>query len=153
MLTTQQLATLKTDIQSRANLWSNGTQQIGDQEVATFYNTVAEPAVPIWKKDVDITQLNSAVNWSDMAALTQEKQLAYQSMVWANVIDMTDVQVRGGVDAIFGNPSSSRTGILAIGKRNATYLEALFATGGATKISAVYNNSLSASEVSAAING
>jgi hypothetical protein len=151
-MTTAQIATLKADILSRPNLWANGTQQIGNEEVAAFYNSTASPVVNVWKPEVTVQELNSAIAWSDMVLLTQEKQLTYQSMIWNFKIDMTDAQVRSGIDTIFGNPSSSRTGILNVGKRSATYFEALFATGGATKISSLFGYQLSPAEVSAAIN-
>ena len=152
-LTTAQLTTLKADIQSRPSLWANGTQQIGNEEVAAFYNSTASPVVNIWKPAVTVQELNSAIAWSDMVVVTQEKQLAYQSMIWNFSIDMTDAQVRAGIDSIFGAGSASKNGINAIGKRGATYLEALFSTGGATKVSSVFGVQLQAAEVSSAING
>lgn len=153
MLTSAQLAILKTDIQSRPTLWANGTQQISNEEVAAFYNSTASPAVNVWKPEVTVQELNSAIAWSDMVLISQEKQLAYQSMIWNFKIDMTDAQVRSGIDTIFGAGSASKAGINNIGKRNATYLEALFATGGATKVSSLFGYKLQPEEVSAAING
>lgn len=152
-LTTAQLAVLKTDLQSRANLWLNGTQVIGNEETAAFYNSVANPVVNIWKPDVTIQELNSAIAWADMVALPVEKQLTFQSMIWANTIDMTDNQVRTGIDTIFGSGSTSKAGINNVGKKQATYLEALFSTGGATKVSSVYKYQLQPSEVASAIYG
>lgn len=151
-MTTSQLATLKADIFSRPNLWANGTQQIGNEEVAAFYNSTASPVVNVWKPEVSVQELNSAIVWSDMVLLSQEKQLTYQSMIWNFKIDMTDPQVRSGIDAIFGSGSASKTGINNVGKRNATYLEALFATGGATKVSSLFGYKLSGDEVAAALN-
>lgn len=151
-LTQAQLEVLEADIKSRPSLWANGTQQVSNEEVAGFYNSIATPTVNIWKPNLTIRELNSAIAWADMIAISTNSQLAFQSMIWANEIDMTDAQVRAGIDAIFGNPSTSRTGILNVGKRPATYLEALFSTGGATKVSQMYDYKLQPEQVAMALN-
>lgn len=145
-MTPAQLATLKVDIFSR---WP---QQIGNEEIADFYNSVAVPTVNVWKPEVTITELNSAIAWPDMVSLTIEKQLAFQTMIWSFKIDMTDAQVRNGIDTIFGSVSASKAGIVNVGKRPATYLESLFSTGGATKVSQVFGYKLLPSDVAEALN-
>lgn len=150
-MTPAQLAALKADIQARPEFWANDTQLIGDDEIAAFYNLPSDPAVLIWKRDVTINELNSVIAWPDLVALPVEKQLAFQSMIWANTIDMGDPQVRQGIDAIFGNPSTSRSGIINVGRRTATNLEALFSTGSGVRITSMYNRRLMPQEVSAAI--
>lgn len=151
-LTLQQLQTLKADIQSRHALWANGTQQVSNEDVAAFYNSTATPTVNVWKPEVTITELNSVIDWVSMTALTVEKQLAFQTMIWSFKIDMTDAQVRAGIDAIFGNPSATRTGILNVGKKAASYIEAMFSTGGAVKTSQMFGYKFQPGEVADALN-
>lgn len=149
-MTNAQLTTLKTDIQARPNLWTNGKPLLADADIAAFYNTLS--AVNIWRPSVTVRELNSAIAWAAMVAITQEKQLTYQSMIWANEIDMTDNQVRNGVTAVFGAGSTSETGIMAVGKRVATFLEALFSGGaGTTKVSTLFGVQLQSQDVTDAL--
>jgi hypothetical protein len=151
-LTPAQLATLKTAILAEPSL-STAVATADDQAIANWFNEPSSPAVAVWKPVVDIQALNSAIAWADMVVLTQEKQLTYQSMIWANQVDMTDNQVRQGLKAVFGAASTSYTAIVAIGQRTATRYEALFSSGAGPKVSTVFGEALTPQAVSTALRG
>lgn len=152
ILTQVQKAALKTHIAANTNTITaiEGTVQIknivdnGDnyQFVANWYNGLAlagddQPfsnPLSVWRPVVTIQQLNSAVVWSanpaggDAASITNG-WLKWQSMCWSNQIDMTDAQVRQGIDDVWGSGSASATAIKAnnVGRQVATRAEMLFA--------------------------
>lgn len=141
-LTTQQAATLKTDIQARANL--NAFVAAADwPSVAIFYNGVASPTVQVWKPAVTINELNSAINWTSFVTTGIGKQTAFLCMTQNKMIDATDSQVRGGIAQIFAGDSTSINALTAVSQRPATYFEALFSVAsGAAQVSTFYGQNL-----------
>ena len=154
-MTVAQLITLKNDILTR---WPTPATRPSDLDIAEFYNTpTTAPAVEVWRPVVTIQELNAAIEWPYMITLTQEKQLAFQSMIWANQIDMTDLQVRQGVNAIFAAPMApgTRNNIngAGCGKRTGTYFETLFVkdTNPVVKVSLFFGELLTPGDVTAAL--
>lgn len=156
MLTTAQLATLKTDI--LANAGAGGALEtavaIGDDvAVAAWYNDKANPAVKVWLPRVALDVLNSAIVWADFAALSVQKQQTYVAMSQAGFLDASDSQVRTGFGAIFGAGSASITNITAAVQRDGTRLEILFSTGSPTHVTSVFGYVLTHLEVAEALRG
>jgi len=156
MLTSSQLQALKTDILSKVG--TGGPLQAAyaagnDQGIADWYNQPASPVTKVWKPSVSIAELNSAIAWADMVGIPAARQTTYLAMTQAGSIDMTDAQVRQGLVEIFGNGSTSVTGITNVGRRDATNLELLFSTGTTTKTSQVFGQLLTNQDVAQALRG
>lgn len=88
--------------------WYNGLALAGDNQ--PFNNLF------LWNPVTSIAQLNTAIDWTTnpaggTAADVANSWLKWQSMCWANFIDMTDAQVRTGVVQVWGAGSTSASGI------------------------------------------
>jgi len=157
-LSPAQIATLKAHILANTNAipagfpWSGSfagtainaipiTSADGNAAVAGWYNLFAaandnQPfadSLNLWKPSVTITELNTAINWAqNPAGATAADQtnawLRWQSMCWSNSLDLTDNQVRSGVQSVWATGSSNAS-IKAVGtgRRAATNFERLYA--------------------------
>lgn len=147
-LTPGQLTTLRTHIAANTNLiggvainalpngpdenfaiaaWYNGTALAGDAQ--PFGN-----ALNLWKPVVTIQELNTAINWSqNPAGGTDAAQtnswLRWQSMCWSNALDLTDSQVRSGIQSVWATGASNAAiKAVGVGRRAGTRFELLFAS-------------------------
>lgn len=157
-LTPAQLQTLKTAIladQTAAALYENGDLS----GLTAHMNAPASPAKVVWKTSVRTVDIFDQIAWANMtptgspgadAAWTnrslacQGKQFNLQTiLVGRETIDPSKNKVRNGLeDALTDIPSGNNgnlqqagwTGVRAQFHRNATRLEALFATGAGTDV-------------------
>lgn len=148
MLTPTQLTTLRNHIAANTNLIGGVPIQTlpngGDENdaIAAWYNQTAQAgdAQPfadsrnLWKPGVTITELNSAINWSQnpagaTAAEMTNAWLRWQSMCWSNVLDLTDPQVRSGIAAVWATGGSNAAiKAVGVGRRPGTRFELVFAS-------------------------
>ena len=133
MLTTAQLVTLKADVIANPDtnlLYTDGNLQ----GLADLYNAEALPAYTVWKTSVPTREVKTAFLWTEYIGRSACERDAFQFMLSNGVINPADANVRQGIADIFSGPSGaqSRTNLLAIGKRSASRLEKLFATGTGT---------------------
>ena len=174
-LTPAQLALLKTHLAANTNTidgtainampsdpdsnaavaaWYNGLASAGDNQA------FASPLL-VWRPVVTIQQMNSAIVWSASPAgadaqAVMNSWLKWQSMTWANQIDMTDTQVRQGIDDVWGAGSQTATNLKATGtgRQAATRAEMVFAGGGVNgaRVTPVFGQQLDGDNVLAARN-
>ena len=133
-MTPEQLATLKANIQSNPTFWLNGTQMLGNEEIAAYYNTNASPLFTLWKSDVKAEDIGNAWNGTDidgMSSLNMQRLQLLLSSAPSGILDMTRADRRAGFENPFGPNvnNASRVAMRAAWKRFATVAEKLFATG------------------------
>jgi len=157
-LSPAQIATLKAHIEANTNTipagfpWSGAfagtainaipiTNPDGNAAIAGWYNlpATAEDAQPfavsllLWKPVVTITELNAAINWAqNPAGATAAEQtnswLRWQSMCWSNALDLTDNQVRSGIQSVWSSGNSNaKIKENGTGRRVGTRFELLYA--------------------------
>jgi hypothetical protein len=143
-LTTAQLQTFKAAINSDPNLAA--ARAAGDQgAIAAYYN--AAGTGNIWKPDIDVSTLNTAIVWAEFVALTVAKQNGYFAMTQGGNIDATSSNIRGGFTAVFGG-TTSLTNLTALAQRVATRFEALFTT---SQVCSLYGYVVTVADVAAAL--
>ena len=149
MLTSQQRVTLKTDIQASSD--TNSMYVDGNLDgLAALYNAPASPTFWVWRTfvpDQEIYESTTADgtvwSWSLYITRSQGERDAWRQMVnMAGGFNASLANARAGIADIFsGGPAApQRTHLLTIGRRPATRLEKLFATGtGSTASPAAMN--------------
>lgn len=141
MFTTAQIAAIKADITANPDLAALPAGGDGAFAVAALYNLPASPAYIVWKSKVteaDIVSLTSdeLTTWSWPAYIARS---AAEQAGWSRMVGVTGVinpalpQVRQAILDIFSGTGAQaiaqRTHLAAMGKRSATRIEKLFATG------------------------
>jgi hypothetical protein len=144
MLTSQQLQTLKTDLAGNTNTVTVGgvstaikdVPRNGDTAfaVAAWYGQAANPAFVVWRTNISKDEVNNAVDWTEVVALTTNNLLAFGLLKDQNKIDGSDSDIRAAFNAIFPTATKPNTNaaLLALAKRSASNVEKLFATGTGT---------------------
>ena len=135
MLTTQQLAALKTDILADASF--NGLPQNSDGAfaIAAAYNLATSPAWVVWRTSVAQDEImQNGFDWTRVDNLSIGK-----SRIWEWMFDNADrvfnpakPNVRAGIDATWVGTAADlavRTAVYTHCKRNATRAEKLFSSG------------------------
>lgn len=145
-LTTAQYSTLKTHLQANTNTvtFDNGaTFTVNTSAGVTGHDPTFQAAIAKWYNDVALatdaqapanlllwnpvtttTLLNTAIVWTDEPAGADDTAriknwLKWQSMCWSGFIDLSDQQVRGGVNLVW---SASTATLNAIGSTTLTAL-------------------------------
>src|SRR5208337_409335 len=95
-LTTAQLATLKTDIQSGPNSATLAPFVTGSNwpAIVAFYNTPS--TTPVWIPNLPVTAILAATNWTAFAAKTSLQQITYLAMTSQPTLDATNINYRNG---------------------------------------------------------
>src|SRR3954469_938016 len=153
-MTPAQLTALKAAAQADPNTLQNFADG-NDQTVADYYNTTHASRL-VWRPQIMVRELNTAIDWSAFALLSVAKQNAYMAMTQGGLVDGTAANVRSGFNTVFG-AGVTLDALTAIAQRNATRLEALDAfwttTGGAAPnsgVTTVFGVRLTATDVSQA---
>lgn len=126
MLNSAQLATFKAAIVADPNIAAE-LAALDDAAIAAYYNAPSSPAVSLWRPNIPVAELNTAVDWSAFAGLTALKQNTYFAMTQPGFVDATAVNIRNGFGTVFGT-STTLTALTALAQRTATRFEALFTT-------------------------
>lgn len=162
-LSPSQLQSLKTDITvTRAAILYNGQTLLqwwnagANSTLADFYNQEASPTVLLWRPDVETQLLIDALVGTEYIAGTTASDVARRELLGlitrAARIDATKSQVRSNFSTAAGAASATLTAWTALARKNATYLEALFAglpSGGAS-VTPVYGYQLTRADVAEA---
>lgn len=139
-LTTAQLATLKTDINSGVNA-SALSVAIASRDgdfIAGFYNTDASPAFTVWKTNVTQDEImQNGFDWTRVDNLSLGKARIWEWMFnnQARAFNPSKANVRAGIDATWVGTIPDlnvRAAVYGHCKRFATLIEKLFATGTGT---------------------
>ncbi len=134
MLTTAQLQTLKTYINSVpawAALPNNSDTAVF---IAAALNKASDPAFIVWRTDVRAEEIGNAWIGTDidgMSALNMQRLQLLLASAPSGTFDMSRADRRAGFENPFGTNQNngSRVAMRAAWKRAATVVEKLFATG------------------------
>lgn len=159
MLTPQQLTALKADILADAVLAALPNTPDGNTAIAAAYALAAAPDFWVWRSFVSDTEIYEATtegltwSWSIFIGRSQGERDAWHCMVGTKGgINPSLVNVRAAVTDIFSGAGgvAQRTYLTTIGRRLATRIEKLLASGtGSTAAPAVlgFEGMLSADDV------
>jgi hypothetical protein len=139
-------AALATEIQQDADALGYAASVVAgnDQAVADALNLVRAGATfQVSREPISTAFFLSNVAPAEFLALTAVKLAQLQCIVAAQSVDINDASTQAMLVGIFGNPSATRTAIIAILKRQGSRAEALFGRGAV----------VSASDVSKALRG
>jgi hypothetical protein len=125
-----QLATLKAFIAADPTLSQIPPGPDGDFDIAKAMNFAAAPDFKVWKTSVAVTALQLApFDWSRVDNLTVGKARIWDWMTEIGVIDPSQANIRGGVEATFSVDAADgpcRQAIYNGSSRNATIAEKVF---------------------------
>jgi len=129
-LTTSQFQTLAADV---ATSEFGALPHTSDNAfaIAQAYNLEASPVFVVWKTNIPTSDAKVAMDWTEFIGRSAGEREAWTFMISNNTINAADVNIRQGIQDIFSGAggSNTRTNLVAIAKRNALRIEALFATG------------------------
>lgn len=133
-LTTAQIATLKTEINSDPNgLGYAAPYSLGsDDGVAALINAVgAGAAYSIYKNNIPLHDMIANIASSEFTSLTslQVAQLQFLFQGSGGVVDATDTNTRNIITAIFAGKTSTLANFAALAKRQGSRAEVLFGVG------------------------
>lgn len=139
-LTPEQLASLKALIVGNPTFNAYSNTPDGAFDLAALLNTgVTSPAFWIWRTSVSRAQIYNEVgpdatswNWTTYKNQGATEQNAWVQMFMGDQADFTQANLRAGIAAIFTGGAAAtaqRDHILGVGRRSATHIEKLFATG------------------------
>lgn len=138
MLTTQQLAALKTDILADNAFSGLPHNSDGAFAIAAAYNLEASPAWVVWRSSVTQDEImQNGFDWTRVDNLSIGKSRIWEWM-FANaerVFNPAKPNVRAGIDATWVGTAADlavRAVVYTHCKRNATRAEKLFSTGTGT---------------------
>jgi len=133
-LTSEQLTTLAADILADPVLNAFPQTPDGADAIAKLYNLNATPDFYVWKTSVSTDEVRKSIVWLEYLASSVSEKSAFELMLSNGVIDPSDVNVRDGIEKIFGNQNqqTTRDNLISLSKRLATRVEKLFAVGTGT---------------------
>lgn len=131
VLSSSQLATLKTDVQSDGVLNAIPHTADGWQKIADAYNVVG--TFVVWRTSVPPTDYRGQIVWTEVSALSVGLARIWEWVSGVNTlpINAADPNVRTGIATAFAG-LTTLTNLTAVAKRFATRGEKLFATGTGT---------------------
>ena len=131
MLTSEQMATIKADIEADPAFSSLPHTSDGAWVIAGAYSEM--PATPfiVWRTDVSAYKIREVLVWAEYDSLSVSKQNAFSFLCSNGSINAALANVREGIASIFAGPGQAltRAALIAIAKRPANRIEKLLATG------------------------
>jgi hypothetical protein len=137
-LSSAQLTTLRSTIEGDPTALAIA-QNGNTIELAGYYNTLASPDFWTWRTNVSRADVYHATspdattwNWTTFKNQSVTEQNAWIQMFMGDLANFALANLRAGVAAIFTGSQAQtdqRNHCLAVGRRKATRLEKLFATG------------------------
>ena len=130
-LTVPQRTALFADIQADVAFAEIPNTPEGSAVIAAAYNLVADPAYIVWRSDVSTSEVRDVLVWAEYDSLSVSKQNAFEFLNSNGFVNASRVNVREGIASIFAGPNqaNTRAALIAIGKRTASRIEKLLATG------------------------
>jgi hypothetical protein len=107
----------------------------GAVAIAAFYNALDAGPFIVWRTNVPTAEIRAVLDWSAYILLAVSNQNAFEFLVSGGLVDASRSNVRAGIAAIFGSPSTNLTALQALAKRSATRAEKLFAAGTGSDVS------------------
>ena len=134
-LTAAQKVTLRADIAAKQAAAQPLFGVTNEQVIADYYNAVLNTYI-VWKSAVYLAEVGAAFNSVELAGLStaNTNRLQVIAAYSGGVFNASQADMRAGFDSIFSGTSGvlTRTALLALWKRPARRVEALFATGTGT---------------------
>lgn len=158
-----QLQILKAAILAETDATFVGYRNNGQTTLmADWYNQAASPAFKVWRTSVSRIDIynntsdeGTTWNWTFYKNQSAVEQGAWTQMFMGDQADFSKTNLRSGIAVIFTSASAANaTHALAIGKRNATRGEKLYATGtgsAASPATLVFEGSITDLDISAAL--
>ncbi len=135
-MTSAQLTTLRNDITNTPAFMAKPHSADGAFEIAAAYNLDAAPAFWVWRTAVSRADIYNTTSpdatswdWTIYKGQGVAEQNAWVQMFMGDAADFSQANLRAGIGKIFGAVNANTTHCLAIGRRQATRGEKLFATG------------------------
>lgn len=140
-LTTQQNTTLVNHIRTSTDpaivaARGGGTVGRDDTTLAIILNQINSPDFWVWRSAVTREEIYNETSssgtdwsWTIYKAQAVPEQNSWTQMFMGDAANFSKPNVRAGISAIFGAANANTTHCLAIGRRKATRVERLFATG------------------------
>ena len=132
MLTTEQQATLKADVEADPAFATLPHNSDGAWAIAEAYKLTASPDFIVWKTLVDKNEVGKTFVASALAAITagNNDKLA-NFAAWNETVNPSRLDQRAFFDDVFSVAAgaTTRDALLALWKRKANRLEKLFASG------------------------
>jgi hypothetical protein len=97
--------------------------------IARDFNQNSAPAVIVWKSSVTKSEVLEMVAIADLTGLTADQRDVLRIYLAGEEVPCNRARVRAAFATLFG-ATQTATRLLALWKRTATRLEAVFATGG-----------------------
>ena len=158
-LTTAQKVTLKADIVAKQAVAQPLFGVTNEQVIADYYNAAPGTFI-VWKSSVELAHVGAAFNSVELAGLStaNTNRLQVMAAYSGGVFSPALADMRAGFDSIYSGAGGAltRAALLALWKRAARRVEALFATGTGTDAAPatlVYEDQLTAQVVSDVIAG
>lgn len=136
ILTTAQLQAIKADIVANSDLNSNANNDDGNFAIAALYNLIAVPDFLVWRTDVsrsniynDVSPDGTSWDWTIYKGQSVTEQGAWVQMFMGDRADFSKVNLRAGIAKIFGVANANNVHCISTGRRQASRIEKLLATG------------------------
>lgn len=136
ILTESQRLAFKAAILADPNLTVMVAERL-DSQIRDYYNAPANPAFTAWRTSITRAEIyhqtsgeGTTWDWNLFKAQSVPEQGAWREMFMGDAANMSLDNLRTGVEKIFGAANAQTAHVKAIGKRQATRAERLFATGG-----------------------
>lgn len=156
MLTAEQLAILKTNIESSTDQEIIDALAIrNDNAIAEYYNR--ESTFVVWRSRVSVEEYRDALVWTEVDQLTTGAARIWD-WITAHMqlpIESGKPEIRQGIADAWGSNTTTRANLLAVAKRLATKAEALFSTGTGTDANPgglVFEGTLTSNDIARALN-
>lgn len=131
MLTTAQKTTLKAAIIANSTWNAFPNSEDGNFNLAELLSKeFPTPDYIVWKNSVTTKEVKNVIDWVEYLALTVTEKSTFELMISNGIIDPSNANIRAGIANIFdAQQSNTRNALIALGKRKATHIEKIFATG------------------------
>lgn len=138
-LTPQQMATLKSAIDTNPTWAAFPNNTDGAYQLAQLLNVEAAPAYVVWKTSVNPDDImRNGMDWTRVDNLSVGKARIWDWLTKLGSFDASKVNVRAGIDATWVGTAADlavRAKVYTHCKRSALVIEQLFASGAGTDAS------------------
>lgn len=156
-MTPEQLATLNAHIDASSDLNAHPNTPDGNVAVAALLNATASPDFWVWRREVDPADYLAALDWTEVDNIAAAKARIWEWLTGNGTrpIHPTSANERAGILQAFTQAAApnTRAALIVLGRRQATRIEKLLATGTgstASPASLGFESPVSGDEVQAA---
>jgi hypothetical protein len=153
-LTTTQIATLATDIQTHPELTQFWQGQANDNvAIRDYYNAADATLADCWRTSLPAQDVSKGVVWTEFIARSQGERDCFRMMIQFGTINPSDPNIQQGIIDCFSGPTGAvtRANLIALSKRKMTRAERLFATLNTGVFTMTFEGQVTSVEASAAM--